>query len=220
MHKHYVIIPDANNEPIQFPLKSWVRENLNQLPNDFEPNKTSHELRRELHQLGWLLRIMENVVFVVKPITGSFDYALDMLQEYESETPSLENKQNELAEIIANVERALQSNLRKTISKLEEGLSIIDNGSERKTKVGAIDILAQDHLNKKVVIKICAFDANDDVIANTLALMEAVKNNDACEVRGIIVASGFSQKLKLAAKQINHLKLVDYGIQFNFNEAD
>ena len=220
MHKHYVIIPDQNNEPVQFPLKNWVRENLNQLPNDFEPNKTSHELRRELHQLGWLLRIMENEVFVVKPITGSFDYALDMLQEYESEMPSLENKQNELAEIIANVERALQSNLRKTISKLEEGLSIIDNGSERKTKVGAIDILAQDHLNKKVVIKICAFDANDDVIANTLALMEAVKNNDACEVRGIIVASGFSQKLKLAAKQINHLKLVDYGIQFNFKEAD
>jgi hypothetical protein len=50
--------------------------------------------------------------------------------------------------------------------------------------------------------------------------MEAVKNKDACEVRGIIVASGFSQKLKLAAKQISHLKLVDYGIQFNFNEAD
>jgi hypothetical protein len=220
MQKHYVIIPDANNEPVQFPLKSWVRDNLNQLPNDFEPNRTSHELRRELHQLGWLLRIMENDVFIVKPVTGSYDYAQDLLQEYKNETPSLESKQNELFEITARIERSLQSSLRKAISKLEEGLSIIDNGTERKTKVGAIDILAQDHLNKKVIIKICAFDANDDVIANTLALMEAIKNTDACEVRGIIVASGFSQKLVLAAKQISNLKLVGYNYQFNFNEAD
>jgi hypothetical protein len=84
MQNHYVIIPDENNEPIHFPLKSWVRENLNQLPNDFDANRTSHELRRELHQLGWLLRIMENEVFVVKPITGSYDYAQDFLQDDQS----------------------------------------------------------------------------------------------------------------------------------------
>jgi hypothetical protein len=220
MQNHYVIIPDANNEPVQFPLKSWVRENLNQLPNDFEPNRTSHELRRELHQLGWSLKIMENDVFIVKPVTGSYDYAQDLLQEYKNETPSLESKQNELFEITARIERSLQSSLRKAISKLEEGLSIIDNGTERKTKVGTIDITAQDHLNKKVIITINAFDAKNDVIANTLALMEAIKNADACEVRGIIIASGFSQKLVLAAKQISNLKLVDYNYQFNFNEAD
>jgi hypothetical protein len=220
MQKHYVIIPNENNKPFQFPLKSWVRDNLNQLPNDFEPNRTSHELRRELHQLGWSLRIMENDVFIVKPVTGSYDYAQDLLQEYKNETPSLESKQNELFEITARIERSLQSSLRKAISKLEEGLSIIDNGTERKTKVGTIDITAQDHLNKKVIITINAFDAKNDVIANTLALMEAIKNTDACEVRGIIVASGFSQKLVLAAKQISNLKLVGYGIQFNFNEAD
>lgn len=220
MQKHFVIIPNENNEPVQFPLKSWVRENLNQLPNDFEPNRTSHELRRELHQLGWSLRIMENDVFIVKPVTGSYDYAQDLLQEYKNETPSLESKQNELFEITARIERSLQSSLRKAISKLEEGLSIIDNGTERKTKVGTIDITAQDHLNKKVIITINAFDAKNDVIANTLALMEAIKNADACEVRGIIIASGFSQKLVLAAKQISNLKLVDYNYQFNFNEAD
>jgi RecB family endonuclease NucS len=190
------------------------------LPNDFEPNRTSHELRRELHQLGWSLRIMENDVFIVKPVTGSYDYAQDLLQEYKNETPSLESKQNELFEITARIERSLQSSLRKAISKLEEGLSIIDNGTERKTKVGTIDITAQDHLNKKVIITINAFDAKNDGIANTLALMEAIKNTDTCEVRGIIVASGFSQKLVLAAKQISNLKLVDYNYQFNFNEAD
>lgn len=220
MQKHFVIIPNENNEPVQFPLKSWVRDNLNQLPNDFEPNRTSHELRRELHQLGWSLRIMENDVFIVKPVTGSYDYAQDLLQEYKNETPSLESKQNELTEITARIERSLQSSLRKAISKLEEGLSIIDNGTERKTKVGTIDITAQDHLNKKVIITINAFDAKNDVIANTLALMEAIKNIDACEVRGIIIASGFSQKLVLAANQISNLKLVDYKYQFNFNEAD
>jgi len=220
MQKHYVIIPNENNEPVQFPLKSWVRDNINQLPNDFDPNRTSHELRRELHQLGWSLKIMENDVFIVKPVTGSYDYAQDLLQGNKNETPSLESKQNELTEITARIERSLQSNLRKAISKLEEGLSIIDNGTERKTKVGTIDITAQDNLNKKVIITINAFDAKNDVIANTLALMEAIKNTDACEVRGIIVASGFSQKLVLAAKQISNLKLVGYGIQFNFNEAD
>ena len=36
MQNNYVIIPEANNEPVQFPSKNWANENLKQLHIDFD----------------------------------------------------------------------------------------------------------------------------------------------------------------------------------------
>jgi RecB family endonuclease NucS len=50
--------------------------------------------------------------------------------------------------------------------------------------------------------------------------MEAVQTEDKKEVRGIIVASDFADRVKLAARQIPNLKLIKYSIQFNFDSVE
>lgn len=218
MDKHYVIIPDQNNEPTQHPLKRWVRQNLNPLPNGFNPDGTSHEWRRALQQIGWRIVKADNEVLVVKPdINGHFDYADDFIDEVEQEAEIMNEEEEDAFEITFGLERDLQAALRRNINSLENGLVIIDNSRERNTVAGRIDITARDIENRTVIIELKAVDAKPEVIAQTLAYMEAVRAEDNCEVRGIIIASGFPDRVKLAARQIKNLKLVEYRFQFNFN---
>jgi len=220
---HYAIIPSENGQALQFPLKQWVRQNLDKLPEGFyEEDDTSHMMRRKLRQLGWKMNETDNAVFVIQPDKNNkFDYAVNFVEEIieEEEETDLENTE-EAIEITFSLERDLQVALRRNIESLEKGLRIIDNGKERNTVAGRIDITAQDISDKIVVIELKAVEGKSDVITQILAYMEAVQEEDKKEVRGIIVASGFTDRVKLAARQIKHIKLVEYSFQFNFNVVE
>ncbi len=222
-HKaHFVINPGVNGEALQSPLKPWVRQNLAQLPNNFyDDDDTSHILRRKLRQIGWRLNMTDTAVFVIKPDNnGQFDYAENLVEEIiEDEEVEITNDDDSF-EITFSLEKDLQAALRRNIETLELGLKIIDNGKERNTIAGRIDITAEDDLNKIVVIELKAIEAKPDVIAQTLSYMEAVKDEDKKEVRGIIIASSFTERVKLAARQIPQLKLVQYSFQFNFTKIE
>jgi len=222
MATHYAIIKGENGEPEQHPFKQWVRQNTNSLPAEFNAaGKTTYQLRRFLVQNGWRLETFDTQVFVIRPDkNGSFLYAEEFLSEFDNETSSEENIIEEASEITFSLERDMQAALRKNIETLEKGLRIIDNGKERNIASGRIDITAQDKNKKTVVIELKAFTARPDVIAQTLAYMQAVKEEDKTEVRGIIVASDFNDKVKLAARQILNLKLVKYSFQFNYSTVD
>jgi len=74
--RHSVIIKDSNNELKQFPLKDWVRQNQNSLPNELDGNQTSHKMRQILKRNGWSLVFTETEVFVIRPDeNGNIDYA-------------------------------------------------------------------------------------------------------------------------------------------------
>jgi len=219
-HKsHYVITRSDKGTPIQSPLKPWVRDNLERLPEKFyEDDDTSHNLRRKLRHLGWHMNITSNSVFVVQPDkNGSFDYADDFIEETVEEDEDAElDITEEATEITFSLEKDLQKALRENIQSLERGLKIIDDGKEKSTIAGRIDITAIDSSNMCVVIELKAIEAKSDVIAQILAYMEAVKQESKEECRGIIIASGFSDRVKLAAKQIPSLRLVEYSFQFSF----
>lgn len=215
---HYAIIQSDTGEALQFPLKRWVRQNLNLLPQGFNSQGTSHQLRGRLAQIGWDINITENAVYIIQPDNeGHFQYAEAFVNDI------VENDEEEIAEteeayeVTFSLERDLQAALRQNIAALENGLQIIDNGRERNTVAGRIDITARDIENKTVIIELKAIEAKPDVLAQVLAYMEAVQQEDNSVVRGIIVASGFSERVKLAARQVNHIKLVTYSFQFNFN---
>ena len=222
-HKaHFVIIQGEYGEAIQSPLKPWVRQNLAQLPNGFyAADDTSHILRRKLRQIGWRLNMTDTAVFVFKPdINGQFDYAENFVEEIiEDEEIEITNDDDSF-EITFSLEKDLQAALRSNIETLELGLKIIDNGKERNTIAGRIDITAKDNFNKIVIIELKAIEAKPDVIAQTLSYMQAVNDEDKKEVRGIIIASGFAERVKLAARQIPQLKLVEYSFQFNFTKVE
>ncbi|MDD5361184.1 MAG: endonuclease NucS [Ignavibacteria bacterium] len=222
IHHHYIIIKGDNGEPNQFPLKPWLRLNTEYLSKGIDPdNQSSHKIRRLLVQIGWRLVKTDNEVFIIKPDEdGKYDYANKLVSEIQSEDDADTIEDEEALEITFSLEKDLQTALRKNINSLEKGLVIIDDGKERNTEAGRIDITARDAKNRVVVIELKAIDAKPEVIAQTLAYMEAVKSVDKVDVRGIIVASGFPDRVKLAARQISNLKLVKYAFQFNFNVVE
>jgi RecB family endonuclease NucS len=106
-----------------------------------------------------------------------------------------------------HLESDLESFLLADLNQLEKGLTVFQaNGvSGRQLAAGAagrIDILAKDTQGNFVVIEVKAGEADRQVCGQVQAYMGWVTErlaNGSC-VRGIIVASDFTERLKLAAK--------------------
>ena len=219
MAKHYAIVKNKLNEVIQSPLKNWVRQNLEQLTDDFDPeNQTTSQIRSRLIKLNWKLRNSNGEVFLIRPDeNNNIQFAEEIIAEIQDdENENIDDEDSN--DLTFSLEKDLQSALRLNIETIELGLKIVDGGNERDTKAGRIDITAQDQNEQKVIIELKAIEARPSVIAQTLAYMEAVSEEDKCDVRGIIIASGFSERVLLASRQIKNLKLIEYKFQFNFNE--
>ena len=114
-----------------------------------------------------------------------------------------------------SLERDLQSALRRNIQELEQGLTIIDGGQERRVESGRIDITASDTNNKTVVIELKAGAADRNAIGQIAAYMGDL-GAEVTNVRGILVAGDFRANAIAAAMVISNLKLVKYGVQFTF----
>lgn len=114
-------------------------------------------------------------------------------------------------------ERDMQRFLREDISRLEPGLTIIDEGAERRVLSGFIDILARDASGATVVIELKAGKTVAGVIEQVLGYMVDIEDEDEPEaVRGIIVAHEFGQRIKSAARAVPNLTLVCYAVSFTF----
>ena len=221
MAKHYAIVANENGVAIQTPLKAWVRANVDQLPANFPVEGTTQAHKHGLIRNGWIEIPGIGSVFIIKPdINGSVQYANDFEDLIEMEVEENEDEVEAAQELTFGLEKDLQKALRKNIQSLEEGLVITDGGRERHTEAGFIDITARDSEGRTVVIELKAPAAKPEVIAQTLAYMQSVQAEDQCEVRGIIVASDFVDRVRLAAGQIPSIKLVKYAFQFNFNEVN
>ncbi len=221
MATHYAIIKNKTNEVVQSPLKKWVRQNLEELPNGFDPEiQTTSQIKSRLQKINWILRSSNNEVFLIRPDeNNSIQFAEERIAEIQDEeNENIEDEDSN--DLTFSLEKDLQSALRLNIESIELGLTIVDGGNERNTKAGRIDITAQDQNGKKVIVELKAIEARPSVIAQTLAYMEAVSEEDKCDVRGIIIASGFSERVLLASRQIKNLKLIEYKFQFNFNERN
>ena len=120
-------------------------------------------------------------------------------------------------EITFGLERDLQIALRRNIDQLEPGLKIVDGGTERTVAAGRIDITAEDGSNKLVVIELKAVVAAPESVAQILAYMASVEE-DQRVVRGILVAPDFHPRVVLAAKAVPNLQLKKYSFTFSFRD--
>lgn len=220
MAKYYAIVANENGEATRFPFKAWFRENMQEFPDEFLRNATTRQFRDKLLQQDWIQEDGIDTVLMIRPdANGSIAYANSFLEGIDTELEENEDESEEAQDLTFGLEKDLQRALRLNIQSLEEGLEITDGGSERHTEAGFIDILARDGQGRLVIIELKAPIAKPEVIAQTLAYMQAVQSKDQCEVRGIIIASDFVERVKLAAKQIPNLKLIQYSFQFNFNSV-
>ena len=115
------------------------------------------------------------------------------------------------------LERDLQNALRSNIQQLEEGLKIIDEGKERIVPAGRIDISAKDKQGTIVVIELKAGEAGPDSIAQVLAYMSSTQEIEKKPVRGMLVAGGFHDRVKFAARAVPNLELKQYSFKFSFD---
>lgn len=87
--------------------------------------------------------------------------------------------------------------------------------------MGIIDLLALDKAGSFVVIELKAGKAADSVCGQILGYIAWVRKELAVgkKVRGIIVASEFSDRLRYAAEAVGALSLIEYKITFNFSDV-
>ena len=117
-----------------------------------------------------------------------------------------------------SLERDLQRALRGNIEQLEPGLKITDGGTERTVDAGRIDITAEDGGGNIVVIELKAGTAGMDSIGQILSYMGSIESPEGKDVRGILVAYDFDERLVMAAKAVPNISLKAYSVQFTFED--
>ncbi len=88
--------------------------------------------------------------------------------------------------------------------------------AEARVEAGLIDVLAKDGHGVWTIIELKADVARPAVIAQTLAYMASVAGERGGDVRGIIVAADFDQRVELAARAVPNLQLKRYRYRFEF----
>ena len=220
MRRSHVVVLLEGGKIEKHALKQWLRENPEVNPPGLHPDdSTSHQLRKGLQRQGWKLEFTPSEVLLIRPdAIGHTAYADELVElQDEEEAEELGIDEDESVEVTFGLEKDLQAALRGNIERLEQGLVVVDAGSERTTRAGRLDILAQDDDGSLVVIELKAGRATSRSIAQVLSYMSAVEEEDEKSVRGLIVAGAFSDRVILAARAVPNLDLVAYSFRFSFS---
>lgn len=132
-----------------------------------------------------------------------------------SETEDEAATEEEYEEASISLERDLEDNLVKNVGGLEPGLVFVER--QVKTDVGFIDILAKDKQEQFVVIELKIGEAKDSSVGQVTRYMGWISKNRARgPVRGMIVASEFSEGTEYSASIVPGLSLVKFKVRFEF----
>jgi RecB family endonuclease NucS len=154
---------------------------------------------------------------------------LKTAEEYEARVAEIENSLSDESDPLSTdsidsnadsigtafgLERDLQAALRNGIGQLEDGLQVLDGGSERVCPSGRIDILAQDRQGTRIVIELKTGTADRGAVSQVLSYVGDLMNEDE-SVRGIIVAEDFAPSA-ISAARAGNVRLYKYSIKFSF----
>jgi hypothetical protein len=133
----------------------------------------------------------------------------------------IENDMEDSLETRVSIERDLQDYLTHHLTELEPGLKLHQDGIEHQTDAGRIDILAVDNEGTLVVIEIKAGKAKDNALGQILGYIGCLcsKQENQKNIRGILVASDFDERVVYASKNLSNIKLSKYKLRFSFNET-
>lgn len=128
--------------------------------------------------------------------------------------------------ISLSIERDLEESLVQNLAMLERGMTLYRDGDITGRQldtgvVGIIDLVAIDANGNFVVIELKAGKAADSVCGQILGYISWLKKELAGGklVRGIIVASDFTDRLRYAVDAVGSILLVKYGVTFSFTDV-
>lgn len=134
-----------------------------------------------------------------------------------SDAISQATEEAEAAVQVFGLERDLQDALRMNIAQLEAGLEVVDGDTERRVDAGFIDILARDSQGRNVVIELKVGTSKPEAVAQVLAYMGCIAEEEDSPVRGILIAADHHPRVVYAARAIPNLELKRYGYRFEFS---
>jgi endonuclease len=90
-------------------------------------------------------------------------------------------------------------------------------GLNTKRRQGRVDILAVDNEGRLVVIEIKAGKAKDGALGQILGYVGCLSRSQE-NIRGILVASEFDDRVVFASKNLPNIKLISYRLNFSFDK--
>lgn len=116
------------------------------------------------------------------------------------------------------LEKEMHVAVRRQLGNLEDGLVEADNGSETSVATGYIDIVARDKAGKLVVIELKAGRCPAGALEQALGYAQSLSEERNEEVRVMLIASEFPDRIRAAAKRTTGLVLVTYEFSLKFTE--
>lgn len=153
----------------------------------------------------------KRVVFSLDSSLGTSELAADVVDE------STPQELTEYVESSLSLERDLEDQIVSHLDALEPGLTLISR--QESSDVGRLDLLARDSEGRTVIIELKAGEARDSSIGQIARYIGWYADKEGKPPRAMLVASGFAEPVRWAAKAIPGLKLVTYRVQFAFQEA-
>ena len=83
----------------------------------------------------------------------------------------------ETIEASLSLKRDLHSYLAKRVNEIENGLILVEKGSEYPTDVGRIDLTAKDNQGNNVVIELKVGKAKDSALGQLLGYMDCIASS-------------------------------------------
>lgn len=120
----------------------------------------------------------------------------------------------------ASLERDIHGYLASRLEELEPGLTLHEDGVEYRTDAGRVDILAIDTDQQLVAIEIKAGKAGDRALGQLLGYVGCLSCQEVIrgQIRGILVAADFDNRVVYACKNLPNVNLVKYPLSFAFGE--
>jgi Holliday junction resolvase-like predicted endonuclease len=146
---------------------------------------------------------------------SSFDFedeVIDELVEVMKEAVPVELEEG----LLSFDEDAVQQYIERNFRDLDPSLTSIER--EYHTRVGDVDFLAKDKKGK-VAVEVKVGTAQDNAMGQLLGYMNSIRKEDNKKIRGILVAEGFTERVKLAVKS-DDITLIKYKAKLDFSVED
>lgn len=209
---HSVVIRRENREDEKHPMKSWLREHPEHLPEGMHPDThTSEQLRNGLKGNGWEVKATDTdtEVHVIFPFED---------EEDDVEAPSAFALEHHLRDYIAKNIEDIDFN-GKNLKLFQDQAG--NEGVEYQINNWRIDILAvSDDDQEFFVIELKLSRGSGQAIGQLMGYMDWIEENIAGEkkVSGIIVAQSIDERLKHAARMISsRVDLFKYELKFKLD---